>query len=140
MSVKARGYPDMTRRKNDSLPVAAPNELHQWLTSARRHKLVKTREDVEQRTDNAPQVDQLTADRELAAHEPVLPKDFDGNLAEELARQRNVAANPMQEPIKHLRTLFAAADLGAKLCNTVERVSVYASLAFLIASAMPSVR
>jgi len=55
---------------------------------------------------------------ERAAHEPVLPKDFDGNLAEELARQRNVAANPMQEPIKHFRVLFAAADLGAKLGHT----------------------
>jgi hypothetical protein len=85
MSVKAGGYPDMTRRKNDSLPVAAPNELHQWLTSAPRHKLVKTREDVEQRTDDASEVDQLAADSELAAHEPVLPKDFDVNLAEELA-------------------------------------------------------
>ncbi len=118
MSVKAGGYPDMTRRKNDSLPVAAPNELHQWLTSARRHKLVKTREDVEQRTDNVPEVDQLAADRELAAHEPVLPKDFDGNLAEELARQRNVAVNPVQEPNKHVRALFGAADLGAKLGHT----------------------
>lgn len=68
MCVKAGGYPDMTRRKNDSLPVAAPNELRQRLAGARRHKLVKTREDIEQRTDNAPKVDQLAADRELASH------------------------------------------------------------------------
>jgi hypothetical protein len=108
----------MTRRKNDSLPVAAPNELRQRLAGARRHKLVKTREDIEQRTDDAPQVDQLVADRELPAHESVLPKDLDGNLAEELARQRNVAANPTQEPIKHLRALFTAADLGPKLDHT----------------------
>ena len=118
MSVKAGGYPDMTRRKNDSLPVAAPNELRQRLAGARRHNLVKTRDNIEQRTDNAPQVDQLVADRELAAHESVLPKDLDSNLAEELARQRNVAVNPVQEPIKHLRALFAAADLGAKLGHT----------------------
>jgi len=118
MSVEADGHPDMTRWKNDSLPVAAPNEPRQRLAGARRHKLVKTREDIEQRTDNAPEVDQLAADRELAAHEPVLPKDLDGNLAEELARQRNIAVNPVQEPIKHLRALFAAADLGAKLGHT----------------------
>ncbi len=118
MSGKAGGRSDMTRRKNDSLPVAAPNELRQRLAGARRHKLVKTRDDIEQRTDDAPQVDQLVADRELAAHESVLPKDLDRNLAEELARQRNVAANPTQEPIKYLRALFAAADLGAKLSHT----------------------
>lgn len=118
MSGKAGGRSDMTRRKNDSLSVAAPNELRQRLAGARRHKLVKTREDIEQRTDNAPEVDQLAADRELAAHEPVLPKDLDGYLAEELARQRNVAGNPTQEPIEHLRALFAAADLGAKLRHT----------------------
>ena len=118
MSGKAGGRSDMTRRKNDSLPVAAPNELRQRLAGARRHKLVKTRDDIEQRTDNAPEVDQLAADRELAAHEPVLPKDLDGNLAEDLARHGNVAANPTQEPIKHLRALFAAGDLGAKLGHT----------------------
>ena len=102
MSGYADGRPDMTRRKNDRLPVAAANELRQGLAGARRHKLVKTRKDVEQWTDDAPEVDQLAADREIAAHEPVLPEDFDGNLAEELARQRNVAVNPVQEPIKHL--------------------------------------
>ena len=118
MSRKAGGYPDMTRRKNDRLPVAAPNELRQGLAGARRHKLVKPREDIEQRTDDAPEVDQLAADRELAAHEQVLPKDLDGNLAKDLARQRNVAPNPMQEPMKCFRTLFAAADLGAKLLHT----------------------
>jgi hypothetical protein len=118
MSGKAAGHPDMTRRKNDSLPVAAPNELRQRLAGARRHKLVETRRDAEQRTDDAPEVDQLAADREIAVHEPVSPKDFDGYLAEELARQRNVAVNPVQEPIKHLRALFATADLGAKLPHT----------------------
>jgi hypothetical protein len=118
MSGKAGGHSDMTRRKNDSLPVAAANELRQRLAGARRHKFVKPRKDVEQRTDDAPEVDQLAADRELAAHEPVLLKDLDGDLAEELARQRNVAANPMQEPFKHFRALFAAADLGAKLRHT----------------------
>ena len=39
MSVKAGGYPDMTRRKNDSLPVAAPNELRQRLAGARRQSV-----------------------------------------------------------------------------------------------------
>jgi DNA methylase/Restriction endonuclease len=63
MSVKAGGYSDMTRRKNESLPVAALNELRQRFAGARRHKLVKTREDIEQRTDSAPEVDQLAADR-----------------------------------------------------------------------------
>jgi len=68
MSGKAGGRSDMTRRKNDSLPVAAANELRQRLAGARRHKLVKTREDIEQRTDDAPEVDQLGADNELASH------------------------------------------------------------------------
>jgi hypothetical protein len=69
MSGYADGRPDMTRRKNDRLPVAAANELRQGLAGARRHKLVKTRKDVEQWTDDAPEVDQLAADREIAAHE-----------------------------------------------------------------------
>ena len=118
MSGKAGGRSDMTRRKNDRLPVAAANELRQGLAGARRHKLVETRKDIEQRTDDAPEVDQPAADRELAAHEPVLPKDFDDNLAEELARQRNVAVNPVQELVKRLRALFVTADLGAKLPHT----------------------
>lgn len=118
MSGKAGGHPDMTRRKDDSFPIAAANQLRQRLAGARRHKLIKPRKDIEQWTDDAPEVDQLAADRQIAAHEPVLPEDFDGNLAEELARQRNIAGNPMQEPIERPRALFAFADLGAKLCHT----------------------
>jgi len=68
MSGKAGGRSDMTRRKNDSLSVAAPNEPRQRLAGARRHKLVETRKDIEQRTDDAPEVDQLGADNELASH------------------------------------------------------------------------
>ena len=93
MSGEDGGHPDMTRGKNDRLPIAAPKELRQRFAGERRHKVVKTRKNVEQRTDDAPKIDQIAADRELTAHEPVLPKDFDGNLAKELDRQRNVAVN-----------------------------------------------
>ena len=62
MSGKAGGRSDMTRRKNDSLSVAAPNEPRQRLAGARRHKLVEPSKDIEHRAGDALEVDRLAAD------------------------------------------------------------------------------
>src|SRR5262249_58212136 len=98
MSGKPGGHAHMARRKHEGPLVLAPDQLHERLADARRYKLVETSKDIKQRAGDAVEVDRLSADRESAVHEPVPPKDLDDNFTKQPARQRPVAAHPVQEP------------------------------------------
>src|ERR1700730_4738791 len=87
--------------------VLAADKVRQSQTRSGMYYVIEVRNDVEQRADNAPQIDALAADRELALYQSVTLKDFLHQFAEDLTRQRHVALHPALKQLEQLGIAIA---------------------------------